>query len=193
MDIDIDFQDRNQALTLFKHRKALTLNHKTHSSGVYFHEIPHDPKTNVATIDFEQAELRGYFKIDFLNLSLYKGVKSEEHLLRLMETEPMWELLENQQITDMLFHLNGHFDILQKVKPKSVEQLAVVLALIRPAKRYLLDEPWEKIMAEIWIKTSKDNEVNTGKKGFAFKKAHAFSYAMAIIVQMNLLCEATFG
>ena len=56
-----------------------------------------------------------------------------------------------------------------------------MLAIIRPAKRYLLKCDWQKIMNEVWLKP-KDG-------AYYFKKAHAFSYAMAVIVHMNLLCE----
>ena len=34
----------------------------------------------LSTIDYEKAEDRGYFKLDFLNVSLYKDIKDEEHL-----------------------------------------------------------------------------------------------------------------
>ena len=65
--------------------------------------------------------------------------------------------------------------------PRSVEQLAAVLAVIRPAKRYLLGKDWTTVMTEVWTKPEKDE--------YYFKKAHAIAYAMAIVVQMNLICE----
>jgi hypothetical protein len=66
------------------------------------------------------------------------------------------------------------------LKPTSVQQLAATLAIIRPAKRHLANESWEKIMKEVWTKP---------KEGYYFKKAHAVSYAMACVVHMNLLCD----
>jgi hypothetical protein len=66
-------------------------------------------------------------------------------------------------------------------QPTSVEQLAAVLAMIRPAKRYLIGKDWETILSEVWIKPENDE--------FYFKKAHGCSYAMLVIVHMNLLCE----
>ena len=68
----------------------------------------------LSTIDYEKAEDRGYFKLDFLNVSLYKDIKDEEHLLRLMKKEPMWELLQHEEFTDQLFHLNGHGTVVKK-------------------------------------------------------------------------------
>jgi hypothetical protein len=180
-DIDIDFADRNNLLDKIKHRVAVLDNGKKHNTGVYFTEIPHDPANNMATIDYETAEERKYFKIDCLNVSIYKDVKDENHLEQLIKREPMWELLEAKEFSDQVFHLNGHNDILQKLKPKSIEQLAAVLAIIRPSKRHLLNKTWEEIMNEVWIRP-------TDEKYF-FKKSHATSYAMAVVVHMNLICE----
>jgi len=180
-DIDIDFADREQALNLIDYRIAKLENGKKHNTGIYVTKIPVNPINNLATIDYKEAEDRGYFKLDFLNVSIYKNVNDEEHLIRLMEKEPLWELLEHREFVDLLFHLSGHSEICKKLKPKNIEQLAAVLAIIRPAKRYLLNEDWRTIHKEVWIKPS-DNK-------YYFKKAHAISYAVAIIVHMNLLCE----
>ena len=101
-----------------------------------------------------------------------------------METEPLWELLLQDEFVNLLFHLTGHGDILRKTLPTSVEQLAAVLSMIRPSKRYLIGKPWTTVMNEIWIPPEDGS--------FYFKKAHAISYAMAIVVQMNLICEELF-
>jgi len=53
--------------------------------------------------------------------------------------------------------------------------------VIRPAKRHLLGKSWEDILKEVWTKPTTDE--------YYFKKAHAVAYAMAIVVQMNLICE----
>jgi hypothetical protein len=143
--------------------------------------IPSNPITNLSNIDYKTAEERGYFKIDLLNVSVYKDVKNEEHLKKLMETEPLWDLLEQDEFIDLLFHVNGHGSILRQMKPITIEQLAAVLAVIRPAKRYLVGEPWSTILEEVWKKPENDE--------YYFKKAHAIAYAQAIVVQMNLICE----
>ena len=187
MDIDLDFFNRNEALQHFKHIVASRKDRDTliaHNSGVYVHDIPHDPLTKLSTIDYKTAASRNYFKIDFLNVSVYQGVTDADHLTRLMETEPIWELLLQDDFTDLLFHLNGHGDILRKTPPISVEQLAAVLAMIRPAKRYLIGSDWTTIMNEIWI---------IPESLYYWKKSHAFSYATVVIVQMNLICEQLFG
>ncbi len=183
-DIDIDFTDRDSALKLFKHVAASRLDGDKlvkHNTGVYFHEVPVKADVNLCAVPYDQAEDLGYFKLDFLNVSIYKGVRNEEHLIQLMETEPLWDLLLQDEFVNLLFHLNGHGDVLRKTCPTSVEQLSAVLAMIRPAKRYLIGKPWTTIMKEVWTRPTTDE--------YYFKKSHATAYAVAIIVQMNLICE----
>jgi len=180
-DIDIDFADRNIILNKIQHRVAKLDTGKKHNTGVYVTECPHNPIDNLSTIDYKTAEDRGYFKLDFLNVSIYNDIRDEEHLQQLMDNEPQWELLQHNDFTDLIFHISGHGDLLKKLQPQSIQQLAAVLAMIRPAKRHLVGETWEKVMKEVWIKPT-DNS-------YYFKKAHAVSYAMAVVVHMNLICE----
>lgn len=183
-DIDIDFVDRDQALDLFKHIKASRVDDGKlvkHNTGVYLHDVPVNAVSGVCAIPYDVAEDKNYFKIDFLNVGIYKGVKDEEHLIQLMETEPLWDLLLDDSFIDNLFHVNGHGSILREMKPQSIEQLAAVLAMIRPAKRYLIGKDWNTVMKEVWTKPESDE--------YFFKKSHATAYAVAIVVQMNLICE----
>lgn len=183
-DIDIDFVDREHALNLLKYNVASRKENNElvkHNTGVYFHEVPVDLDTGICSIDYQEAEKQGFFKIDFLNVGIYKGIRDEHHLNELMNREPLWDLLQQQEFVDLLFHLNGHGDILKKTCPTSVEQLAAVLAMIRPAKRYLIGKDWTTVMKEVWIKPANED--------YYFKKSHATAYAMAIVVQMNLICE----
>ena len=180
-DIDIDFADRDIVLSQLKHRVAKLNTGKKHNTGVYTTEIPHNPVDNLSTVEHKTAEERGYFKLDFLNVSIYKDVKDEAHLQELMERKPIWQLLEHKDFVDKVFHLSGHDTLLKQLKPTSVQQLAATLAIIRPAKRHLADKSWEEIEKEVWLKPT-NNE-------YYFKKAHAFAYAMSVVVHMNLICE----
>jgi len=180
-DIDIDFADRNDILNKIKHRVAKLDTGKKHNTGIYVTEVPHNPVDNLATIDYKDAEERGYFKLDFLNVNIYKNVKDEEHLQQLMEKEPLWDLLTHKEFSDQLFHVAGHNTLLKEMKPKSLEQLAACLAMIRPAKRNLVGQPWDTVMKSVWTKPENGD--------YYFKKAHAMSYAMAVVVHMNLTCE----
>ena len=180
-DIDIDFADRTKALNILRHIDARLDADKKHNTGVYCTSIPYNPITGISTLDYKTAEDRGYFKIDFLNVSVYEGVKNKEHLTKLLETEPLWDLLLEDDFVNNLFHVNGHGSILRQMKPTSIEQLAAILAMIRPAKRYLIGKDWTTVMSEIWTKPENDD--------YYFKKSHAHSYAALVVVHMNLLCE----
>jgi hypothetical protein len=183
-DIDIDFADRSKPLKLVEHVTASRSDNNNltkHNTGIYLHECPVDLESGLCNTPYDIAEDQGFFKIDFLNASLYNGIRDENHLSHLMSQEPLWDLLEDNQFSDLLFHVNGHSDILRKMKPKNIEQLSAILAMIRPAKRYLIGKSWDEVMKEVWIKPTNDE--------YYFKKSHATAYAVAIVVQMNLICE----
>jgi DNA polymerase III alpha subunit len=181
-DVDIDFFDRDGTLKLFKHAPASIIKDdkiEKHKTGVYFHAVPTHPITGHSTLDYKKAEDRGYFKIDCLNVNIYKNIKSEQELVELMIEEPDWDMLKDPKVVENLFHLNSHFNIVSKLEPKNIEQLAAVLAIIRPAKRGLMYKTWVDILKEVWIKPTDGS--------YFFKKSHAVAYAHAIVVQMNLL------
>ncbi len=181
-DVDIDFFDRDGTLKLFKHAPASIIKDdkiEKHKTGVYFHAVPTHPVTGHSTLDYKKAEERGYFKIDCLNVNIYKNIKSEQELVELMIEEPDWDMLKDPKVVENLFHLNGHFNIVSKLEPKNIEQLAAVLAIIRPAKRGLMYKNWIDILKEVWIKPTDGT--------YFFKKSHAVAYAHAIVVQMNLI------
>lgn len=182
-DIDIDFFDRNAALAGLPHVPAMMWRDAArtrHPSGIYLQDVPVDPLTGWCAFDYEEAAELGYAKIDILSNSVYEGVRDEAHLLDLMEREPDWSLLEFQSVVDRLAHIREHSGTVRAIKPKSIEDLAVVLALVRPGKRHLIYRPRAEIDAEIW---------QPDETGYVFKKAHAIAYAVAIVVQLNLICE----
>jgi len=186
-DIDIDFADRMQILDIIKHIPASIESSgtfKKHNTGVYCHAIPYNPLTNTSSIEYKAAEERGYFKIDFLNVSAYQGIKNEEHLIHLLNTDPLWELLGEKDVCDRLFHVNGYHNLLAELKPTSILELSMVLAMIRPGKKHLIpickEQGFQAIDNEIWTKT---------QDAYFFKKSHSISYASVIVVQLNLICE----
>jgi hypothetical protein len=188
-DIDIDVADRQKLLRLIKHTPAMMINNKghkkRHNTGVYFHEVPIDPFTGLSTVDYSTSDQLGFFKIDILNVNIYESIKTPAELDELLEIEPMWELLEHGEIVEKLFHIHSHYDIVKRMRPRSVEQLAAVLAVIRPAKRYLLGKDWDTVNREVWVRPEGDE--------YFFKKAHAVSYAVAIVVQLNQLVKNSFS
>ena len=71
-DIDIDFADREQVLDLLDVTSASIIRDgklTKHNTGVYATEIPVDPFTGFASLDYNDAEARGYVKLDFLNVN----------------------------------------------------------------------------------------------------------------------------
>ena len=184
-DIDLDFFDRTTILDIIEHVPAVMKEGKRHNTGVYCHQIPINPLTGLSTIEYEEAEARGYFKIDFLNVSAYNGVRNEDHIKELLAVEPLWDLMYEKDVCDQLFHINGYHTLLAELKPKSILELAIVLALIRPGKKHLLpickEKGFEAIKDEIWVKPADGS--------YVFKKAHAISYAHVIVMQLNLICE----
>jgi hypothetical protein len=70
---------------------------------------------------------------------------------------------------------------LQAYKPTTVEQLAMILAIIRPGKKHLMGKPFDEIEKTVWVKPTGDE--------YYFKKAHAIAFATAIVVQLNRLVE----
>ena len=179
-DVDIDMANRDKFLELFNPIPASIKreqSYEKHNTGVYFQPIPCFPLEGFSTIDHKEAEELGYFKVDVLNNSVYKDINDEAHLDKLLAQEPRWELFQHEEIVKQLFHIGNHYDIIKQHLPQTVEQLAMILAMIRPGKRYLVGNSWEVVENEVWEQTD----------GYFFKKSHAIGYALVIIVQLNLL------
>jgi hypothetical protein len=183
-DIDIDFANRDHALKGLHHIPATVRDsigrHTRHVSGVYFQPVPIDPLSGLSAYAYDEAAERGYFKIDFLNNSIYQGIRDEAHLDELLAKEVEWELFDESTFVEELPHIGNHFGTVQSIKPRSIEDLAVILALMRPGKRYLIGQPRSKVDEEIW---------KPDPKGYHFKRAHAIAYSVSIIVKLHLLIE----
>lgn len=184
-DVDIDVPNREFLLEHLDYVTARAENNKhgRHLSGIYLQPIPFDPFTGVSTIDHKEAEKLGYFKIDILNNSVYEKVSSNEELDELTK-DPMWELLTHQEVVARLPHVNMHGVLLRQYKPSSVEELAIVIALIRPGKKRLQGKSFDEIRPEIWKKPEDDS--------YYYKKGHAISYAMSIVVALNKMVNDLF-
>lgn len=187
-DIDIDFPDRDRALAVLKTTPASILRDGRlvkHNTGVYPTAIPVDPFTGQASIDYEAAEDRGYMKLDFLNVSLYTQIKSEEHLQELINTEPEWDRLYDPEFCGKLIHINNHYKTLIQMPEAvtSIPRMAMFLSVIRPAKRHLIGKTWQEVAKTVWERPTDDS--------YFFKKAHAISYAHLVVVNMNLLRDFT--
>jgi DNA polymerase III alpha subunit len=155
---------------------------RNHPAGAYLQSIPKDPISGLAAIPFKEAEKLGYFKIDFLHISLLEDFMSKDEIRQLIEIEPDWSLLDKQENVEKLFQINNQFDVVQVIKPKSIEDLCDCVAIFRPGKKHLLrfyNENKEFIREELYKKP--DNG------GYVFKKSHSLAYAMNIVLQMHLI------
>ena len=183
-DIDIDFGNRDLALDLLDHHPASIIKDgkiTRHNTGVYFQSVPVDPFSGNSAIDYQEAEQRGYAKLDFLNVSLYSQIKNRQQLDDLMRQDPPWHMLYEPEFCAQLIHINGHYDTLIKMPEAvtSVPRMAMFLSVIRPAKRHLVGLTWAEVAKTVWDRPSDD--------GYYFKKSHAIAYANLVVVNMNLL------
>ena len=105
-DVDIDFANRDDILKHIKHIPAAMRNInpiRKHATGVHISDVPYDPINDMAAIDYTEAEKRGYFKLDLLNVHVYEQVRDEQHLVELMR-EPDWKKLEDPKFVEKLIH-----------------------------------------------------------------------------------------
>lgn len=183
-DIDIDFADRDQVLAVLDVTPASIIRDGKlvkHNTGVYATEIPVDPFTGYASLDYNDAEKRGYMKLDFLNVNIYKQVRDEAHLVELMQ-EPDWTRLYDPAVCQQLIHVNNHYDTLLKM-PEPVDtipRLAMFLAVIRPGKRHLIGRTWKEVSDTVWDRVEGE---------YSFKKSHSIAYSQLVVINMNLLEE----
>jgi hypothetical protein len=187
-DVDIDLANRDLLLQHIKYipasmRKVTPV--RRHASGIHPCNIPYDPVNDMAAISYEEAEKRGYFKLDLLNMYVYEKVRDEKHLLDLMQ-EPDWLILDKRELVEKLVHLNGQYDIMKRMPEPidSIPRLAMFLAVIRPGKRHLIGLTWKKVSETVW---------DRGTDGYTFRKSHAIAYAHLVAIHMNLLKEEQHG
>jgi hypothetical protein len=179
-DIDIDFANRDHLLKLIRHIPARQNNGKKHNSGVYVTDIPQDTVNGCSAIDYETAEQRGYFKIDFLNMSVYQLIKSPDHYQEMLNATLPWDKLwQDSEWAKQLVHVGNYTDLLKSMRPNTIPQMAAFISIIRPGKAHLQNKPWSEVFATVWDGDS--------SRGYTFKKAHAVSYAALVALHMNLI------
>lgn len=182
-DIDIDFADREKMLSLIQHVPARQQHEgraRRHNSGVYVTDIPRDPFLGCAAIDYEEAEARGYFKIDFLNMSVYQLIRDQDHYQQMLDREPPWSRLwEDPAWASQLVHVGNYTSLLASMRPDSIPRMAAFISIIRPGKAHLQNLPWPEVFASVWD--------GNDSQGYTFKKSHAVSYSALVALHMNLL------
>ena len=184
-DIDIDFANREQILKLVQHipaRQIVQGQAKKHNSGVYVTNIPYDPVTQCSAIDYEIAEQRGYFKIDFLNMGVYQLINDPAHYTEMLITTPPWNRLwQDSEWSAQLVHVGNYTELLKSMRPDSIPRMAAFISIIRPGKAHLQNKTWEIIFESVW-----DGD---DSRGYTFKRSHSISYAALVALHMNLLTQ----
>lgn len=179
-DIDIDVPNRDAVLQLIRHVPARLVNGRHHNSGVYVTDIPRDPVNHCAAIDYEQAEQRGYFKIDLLNMGVYSLVHGPEHYQQMLTATPPWSRLwTDQPWASQLVHIGNYTDLLKSMKPDSIPRMAAFISIIRPGKAHLQNRPWAEVFRSVWD--------GNDSRGYTFKRSHSISYAALVALHMNIL------
>lgn len=181
-DIDIDVQSRTdksvygvRAIIYDEDKHAV----KPHPSGYYVDtNIPVDNETGMAAIEYKESEELGFSKIDLLTATAYDAFRTKQEVLDALKT-PDWNLLLERTFVEKLPQLGKHFDLVEQIKPTSIQELADVLALIRPDKKHLIEKYINNKVR------TRPNIYRRGKGGYRFKKAHAIAYAHQIVCVMN--------
>jgi len=185
VDIDIDVTSSFEPKQIFPQSVLASMIQddtlKKHPCGVYFQQIPIDQITNLAAIPYEEAEILGYFKFDFLHLTLLEKFTSKQQMRNLIAKNPNWDLLLDDNVVKKLFQISKHSALLARLRPRSVQDLADVIALLRPAKKHLVDA-YEADKMKI-----RQQELYTKSTNYYFKRSHAISYALTIVLQLHLI------
>ena len=185
-DIDLDFADRSQILSLIKHVPARLVQDgqvRRHNSGVYVTDIPRDVINQCAAIDYATADARGYFKIDFLNMTVYQMIRDQPHYDQLLAQEPNWSRLwTDSDWSKQLVHVGNYTELLRQMQPNSITRMAAFISIIRPGKAHLQGKSWDQVFDSVW-----DGDAS---QGFVFKQSHSISYAMLVKLHMNILSQS---
>ncbi len=188
-DIDLDFRDRGEIVSLFPNAtRASQMTHDgtrftKHETGMYFQNIPSDPDTKLAAFDYKIAEEFGYMKIDFLSNRVYEGLTPED-IDAFLEIETDWSWYLDERFytevpdTPSLVHLGGYYDLVRKYPPESLTDVAMLIALIRPAKKDLVGKDKDYVLSKIWEKS---------EKGYSFKKSHSFGYGLMVTLHAKII------
>lgn len=182
-DIDIDVANRTKILRKLNHVPASMVaageeRLTRHNVGIYGQSIYADPFYGYASLTYKEAEELRYRKLDILNLTFLSEIESRAKLLELASREPDWTMLEDATVVPELMQIGSYSTLLKRKKPKSIIELAMLIAIIRPAKSHLQSSDWPTIAKSVWTKDS---------SGYQFRKSHGVAYAINIVIQMNLI------
>lgn len=188
-DVDLDVKDRDLAVSKLRGITVASqvANKKLvpHNTGVYFQKLPKDPVTGLSSFPYKEAEWFGYFKVDIIANHVYDMIGSNDELDDLLDEPIDWDWFldkrffeEQQNPLFRLTHVSNYLWLCEKYPPQSVEDLAILIALVRPGKSHLIKTSWENIKKNIWVKEG---------EGYVFKKSHAVAFALLVTVHAKII------
>jgi hypothetical protein len=190
-DVDLDVKRRDLAISSLRdYVQASQINKGkmvAHNSGVYFQKIPVDPTSGLAAFPYKIAEEIGYFKIDLIPNHVYDLVESNEELDALLAAPVDWGWFQDERFFKsddkryQLTHLSGYHHLCVMYPPKSIEDVAYLVAIKLPGKVHLIGQPWATVKKEMWIKNADD--------AYSFKKSHSVAFAMLVVLHAQLIAR----
>ena len=183
-DIDIDVPSDFDAQEVFPEvvRASRVLEEALlpHPCGYYFQNIPEDKISKLSAIPYREAEDLGYSKIDFLHLHVYDVFQTQDEIRHLIQKEPDWNLMGKKEIVEELFQLSKHWKTVEQLRPRSIQEVADVITIIRPGKKHLINQ---YARGEV----SQEELYSPDSRGYFFKKSHAYGYAHVVKLQLHIL------
>lgn len=186
MDIDIDtptsFDPKEVFPDVILASRVMDTQLLKHPCGVYFQTMPSDPVTTLAAIPHDHATEFGFTKIDFLHLSFLDMFDNKKQMKALLKRSPKWGLLLRSDVVSKLFQLHNNIDLVRNVQPSSIQEIADCISLIRPGKLSLVDayhKDKESTREKLYTIDPNDK--------YSYKKGHALSYALIVVLQMHLI------
>lgn len=190
-DCDIDVKDRDRTASLFREATVASQVSKghlvKHNTSLHLQKIPVDPITGLSAFPYKQAEELGYYKVDLIPNHVYDLVGSERELVELLDAPVDWGWFQDDRFfgNGGLTHLADYKYLCEKFPPRSVLDIAALLAVIRPRMRHLKKEC--RTLAEIkercWDK-SEGPETE-----YFFKKSHSVAFAVLVILHAQLIAR----
>lgn len=153
-DVDIDIKDRNKLLEHLDYIPASKSDGTKHTTGIYVQDVEVNPATGYAAINFHHHEA---IKFDLLHLTTLDYFTSNQEVYDMANKEPNWNLFKEEYIVKQLPHIHNHFRLVNKISPKSVADLVLILEKIRE------------------------------KSDYHFRKSHAYAYALNIVSVINII------
>ena len=190
-DADIDVKERERAAGLFQEAVVASQVKDDrlvkHNTSLHFQRIPQDPDTGLSAFPYQVAEEFGYHKVDIIPNHVYDQIHSEEELQRLIDADVNWDWFQDERFFGVggLTHIGSYRRLCQKFPPRSLLDVAALLAIIRPRMRHLQVEchTIDEVKKRCW------NKDEGPQKEYFFKKSHSVAFAMLVLIHAQLIAR----